>query len=147
VTIVHSPLAAGAVSEYVDRVSNANTSTTNVANSFVGVDLGPGRALAPNYYSMRARTFGSADLPRTWKLQGTNGVAVNTEAGFNSAIWTDLDTQSNNTTISTAGGWVSVPVSGAGAYRYLRIIQTGANSSGSHFFTVAEVEFYGALSY
>jgi hypothetical protein len=93
---------------------------------------------------MRNRNSDATNLPRSWKLQGTNVVSANTEAGFNGASWTDLDTQSSNATIVAASGWFSGPVTGVTtAYRYLRIIQTGLNSSSQNFFCISEIEFYG----
>lgn len=147
VTIVNTTLAGGATADFVDRTANLGTFLANTANDFVGVDLGSGRTLTPTKYSIRNRADDATNLPRNWKLQGTNAVSADTSSGFASATWTDLDTQTSNATITAASGWASCTVTGAGAYRYLRVIQTGLNSSGANYFTIAEVEFYGTLSY
>lgn len=141
--MVNSAMSAGGGVTICDHAT-AGDFTTNVANSFFGVDLKYGRALVPKYYSMRNRSSDATNLPRNWKLQGTNTVSANTEAGFNGASWTDLDTQVANATIVAASGWFSGPVTGVVTpYRYLRIIQNGLNSSSANFFCVTEIEFYG----
>lgn len=145
-TVVTSALAGGTATHFVNRTSDLGVFTSNVANSFVGVDLGLGRTLVPNYYSMRARGDDGTNLPRNWKLQGTNSVSANTESGWNAATWTDIDTKTANTTINAAAAWGSFACTTATPFRYLRILQNGTNSSGANFFCIAEVEFYGTLS-
>ncbi len=146
VTVVTSALSSGSALMFVDRVAN-NSFTTNVANSFIGVDLGVGRTLAPTKYSIRNRSGGADNMPRNFKLQGTNTVSANTEAGWNAASWADLASETANATINADSAWGTFNVTGAASYRYLRVIQTGANSSGSNLFIVSEMEFYGTASF
>lgn len=149
VTVVNTPLnVSGTSASFVNRTLDHSVFTNNVANAIVGVDLGAGRALVPAYYSMRARDDDNTNLPRNWKLQGTNSVSADTEAGFNAATWTDLDTRTSDTTMSVASAWGSFPVTGVStAYRYLRIVQNGTNSSGQNYFCIQEIELYGTLTY
>jgi len=139
-----SSIGFGAAGDLVDRATN-DTFTSDAVNSWMGIDLGAGVTITPNHYSIRGRT--GTNLPRNWKLQGTNFVSAITVAGFDGATWTDLNTQTANATIAASNDWASQAVVGAGAYRYLRVLQTGANSNGDNFFCMAEFEFYGTLTF
>jgi len=148
-TVVNTPLAAsGSALSFVNRTLDHSVFTGNTVNSYAGIDLGAGRSLVPTYYSMRARDDDNTNLPRNWKLQGTNSVTADNDGAWIAATWTDLDTRTSNTTISVASAWGSFAVTGVSTgYRYLRIVQTGTNSSGNSYFCIQEIEFYGTLTY
>jgi hypothetical protein len=131
----------------VDRATPLTFPTDNVANSWIAVDLGSGHSAVLNKYSLQHKSASNGYI-RTWKLQGSNNPASNSVADLAAATWTDLDTQTSNGTIGAGAGWVS-PALGStpAAYRWFRVIQTGANTSGSNVLNVGEVELYGTLTY
>lgn len=141
-TVVKSSVDGGTEAMLVDRTSN-DISTGNLANSFIGVDLGFGNSLKVNAYTIRNRASFTTESLRNWKLQGCNSVASNSVADWNAAAWTDLDTKTGNTAISSLAQWGVFPITLTAAYRYLRILQTGANSNGSNYLCMGEFEFYG----
>jgi len=142
-TVVISSPDGGTPPDLVDRAANS-VSTGNAANSFVGIDLGSSAALRVNNYSIRNRSLYGTDNLRSWKLQGCNSVASNLPADWALASWTDLDTQVANTSIDTINEWLTLPVTLTPvAYRYIRILQTGVNSSGGNHLCMGEFEFYG----
>lgn len=144
-TVVTSPPDGGANPALVVDRANNDFNTTNVALSFIGVDVGFGRTLRVNAYSIRNRASFSTDSIRNWKLQGANMVAGNTEAQWNAATWTDLDTHVADATISAAAQWGTFTLALTAGYRYLRVLQTGLNSSGGNHLCFGEFEFYGRL--
>lgn len=118
----------------VDR-ANSDFFTMNFTNQRISIALQPGYTLAPDRYSIKS---GGDDYPRSWKLQGSN----------DGATWVDLDTQSNNATLTAAQQWLSLTVnnvSTGSGYRYLGILQTGVGSAGRNYFRLSEIEFYGNL--
>jgi hypothetical protein len=141
-TAVRSSDQSGTATNLVDR-AGGNYYTANALNSWIGIDLGVGNTLTVNRYSLRGWADPSSVHLRNWKLQGSNGVTTANVAGFEAATWTDLDTKVNDTTINGADMWVSPTVTGAAAYRFLRIFQTGVNSAGNYYLVCSEFEFYG----
>jgi hypothetical protein len=110
-----------------------STHTQNTANSWWKADFGSGREFTITRVGMVGRNDAGLH-PRNWKVQGSN----------NDSDWTDLltvtdDGPSQNT-------WYSSAIADADAYRYIRIYMTGANSSGSNFMTIGEIEFWGTLA-
>lgn len=132
----------------VNRVGN-DSYTDNVANSWFVVDLGLGRTLIPNKYSLKSRnnSGGGTINIRNWKLQGSNNPASNSIAHLNAATWTDLDIRVADATIVGTDVWGAFTVTGASAYRWLRILQNGVNSAGTNFLEMGEWEFYGDLNF
>lgn len=142
--VTSTPDAGANPNLLVDRTSN-NFNTTSVANSFIGFDLGSGESLKVSGYSLRNRAGFSTESIRNWKLQGTNSVSANSEAGFNAATWTDLDTRVANATLASAAQWGFFTVTPTTFYRYLRILQNGLNSSSTNHLCLGEFEFYGTF--
>jgi hypothetical protein len=148
VAVRSSNWSSSTVNQVFDR-SATSTSSGNVANSWIFVDLGVNRSLIPNRYSLRHYSEGDWEKIRNWKLQGTNSVAGTSNAQIEAATWTDLDVRSNDTTINGIAAWGDfVPnQSNTTAFRYLRLIQTGLNSSGANFLAITEWEVYGTFTY
>ncbi len=143
--IVNTALSFGSSSDLSNRASN-DWNTQNIANSMVGVDFGPFAALICNKYTIRNRVSASSESLRNWKLQGTNSVASNTVTDWNLATWTDIDTRTADATLNANDVWGAWTVSGTpAAYRYLRILQNGVNSSGTNYLCMGEFEFYGSV--
>lgn len=108
------------------------THTQGIANSWWKVDFKTGRTFTPTRLAIVGRASGGQH-PRNFKLRGSN----------NNTDWTDL------LTVTAAGpadnAWWSSAVTGAGAYRYLEIYQTGLNSSSADYLVLGEVEMWGTL--
>ena len=95
--------------------------------------MGIGKSLVCKYYILRGRSTNSGH-PRSWKLQGSS----------DASNWKDLDTQTNNSTIVN-NTWFGAAVTGTTAFRYFRILQTGASSKNENYLSFGEWEFYGEL--
>jgi E3 ubiquitin-protein ligase HECTD1 len=110
--------------------------TNNEPNSWMSVDLGEGRSLVVNYYSLR---HGGDDgrLLRAWVLEGSND-------GSN---WIVLRAHTNDDSLPREAFSVAAwKVEGAAqACRHFRIRQTGRNSRGFHFLGCAGIELWGRL--
>lgn len=148
VTVTMSSTATGAASWLVDRAGGQNVHTSTIANSWIAIDLGVNNRLIPNYYTLRLRGQYNGHAIRNWKFQGCNNAASNSVADLSAATWTDLDVRVNDTTMADiADSWGRYTVSGATTgYRWLRILQTGVESSGTHYLILGEFEFYGQFS-
>ena len=129
-TITASSIASGSLISLTNR-QNSDFLTNSVANSWVKFQVAG--KLKCNYYSIRTRAANVDYYPRNWILQGSN----------NGADWIDLNIQVNNTTLSSVGQWLSLPVVTNVSYSSFRILQNGLNSSNSHFFCLDEIELYG----
>jgi len=128
-----STVASGNATNLTDRTLQANY-TTNVANSWIKVDLRT-QKLIPNRYTFR-HDANTGYYARSWRFEGSN----------DDNTWITINTQTNNTSINTAGAWASIPVSGSTAYRYFRLTMTAANTSNTNEFCCSEIELYGVLS-
>lgn len=117
-----------------NRIVNSHPDNTWLETSpYLRVDLGANLKLIPNYYSIRS-WINNDRLPRNWKIQGSNDATT----------WTDLDTVANNTTITTNSQWLSRPLSGNTAYRYLQYLCTTPGDSNNVVeVALSEWEFYG----
>ena len=130
-----SNLSATPTSHAIDRNSSTIIHTAGQPNSRCTLDLGVDKLFKPNYYSIRGRGDANTNHPRNWKLQGS----------ADAANWVDLDTQTNNTTIGQ-GTYFTGSCTAIESYRYLSILQTGVNSSGTDFLVFGEVDFWGQVS-
>eukprot|EP00729_Bicosta_minor_P032952 gene32952-biopygen23647 len=135
-----STVSVGAPSRFVEHASlNQVNFTYNSANSWMSVDLGEGRHLAPDYYCLRhGFDIGKFRL-RHWRLEGSN----------DDSTWTLLKTHANdralpNQKYSTASWPIEAAADGA-SYRYFRIFQTGKNLNGHDDLMCAGIELYGLL--
>jgi len=128
-----------------------NTHTSNVANSWIAIDLGSPRSAVLDKYSIRIRSGADPRAIRNWKLQGTNSTASNSISHLAAATWTDIDVRVADTTMANTGStWVTYTITGTpGGYRWIRILQNGLNGGAvpDNYFTVSEIELYGTLSY
>lgn len=82
-------------SQLVDRQPNVDIATSDAPNSKMRIDLGAGKSLKCNRYSLRGADRGNLHL-RSWSLKGSN----------DSSNWVVLDSQTNNSTINT-NSWFS----------------------------------------
>lgn len=107
--------------------------TGNDVNAWWKADFGAGHTLTPDYFGILGRSP-SGHQPRNFKIQGSN----------DDAAWDDLITITGAG--PNPGTWYSAAITGAGAYRYIRVYQTGANSDGAWYLVMGELEFWGTLS-
>ena len=129
-----SSTGAGSLPTLTDR-QPSEFYTGSETNAWVKIGLAAG-ALRCNYYSLRNRN-GNDHYLRNWKLQGSN----------DDAVWTDLNTQTNNTTLNSPSQWLSLPVTSTVAYKFFRILQTNVNSSNYYYLCLGELELYGTYTY
>lgn len=111
-------------------VSQFHTSLGNTI-AHCTYDLGPGWQMEVHRYTMRG---GPDHNPRKWRLKGSN----------DGATWTTLKDHFNDTAIAPSA-WAAWDVPVNGQWRYLRVEQYGASSSGFDYFSFSEIEFYGQL--
>lgn len=110
--------------------------TSDVPASWFSIDLGKGRSVIPNYYTLRHGGNYRADSLRTWDLQGS----------FDGITWSVLKRHTNDCSLNGPFATHSWPVVGINtAYRYFRILQTGHNSSNHNFLVLSGFELYGEL--
>lgn len=147
VTVIPSSAVAGSAGTIVNR-SNDTFNTSNVASSYIAIDLGEDITLIPNRCTLQNHATASSAI-RNFKIQGSNNVSANTVAGVNTATWTDLDTRVNDTSMAnTASSWGNYTITPPTiSYRWLRILQTGVNASNTNILAVSEIEFYGTANF
>eukprot|EP00729_Bicosta_minor_P006641 gene6641-biopygen28941 len=119
---------------------NEGNLTNSTANSWMSVDLGEGRHLAPDYYCLRHGYYNVNFRLVHWRLEGSN----------DDSAWTLLKTHANDQALpaqgySTASWPVEAAADGA-SYRYFRILQTGKNSIDEDYLVCAGIELYGLLT-
>lgn len=148
ITVVRSSDGAGSATDLVDHAANFNSASDNEVGAWFAIDLGnASRSLVVNKYSLQNRTA-TGEYIRNWKLQGSNNPGSNSISDLAAATWTDLDVHTADATINAGDAWGTFTLgSTPAAYRWFRIVQTGVNSTGDNYLTIAEIEFYGTLNY
>lgn len=135
VKVHSSSLTKGSRSTLVDKVPS-EAWTADIPSSWISIDLGPYRRLTLNYYTLRHGLNFKADALRTWDLQGSND-------GIN---WKTIKRHTNDRSLHGQYAVASWPVQNCtDGYRFLRVLQTGHNSSNHNFLALSGFEFYGWL--
>lgn len=149
ITNVRSTDLVGTPADLTDRAAQ-DTYTDNLNNSWIVSDLGSGVAVVLSKYLIRIRNVADPRAIRNWKIQGSNDPVSNSVIDLEAATWVDIDSRVADTTMpNTSGVWqvYTVPSMPA-AYRWIRFLENGANSSGSDFFlTICEWQLYGVLTF
>ncbi|KAJ6254808.1 hypothetical protein M0813_12120 [Anaeramoeba flamelloides] len=111
--------------------------TRDVPASWVLFDFGPKRTIIPNYYTIRHGGNYRADSLRNWDLQGSNDCQN----------WTVLSKHRSDNSLNGKFATFSWPINKHQNtdFRYLRLLQSGYNSSHHNFLALGGVEFYGEL--
>ncbi|KAJ3451146.1 hypothetical protein M0813_27968 [Anaeramoeba flamelloides] len=111
--------------------------TKDVPASWVLFDFGPNRLILPNNYTIMHGGNYKADLLRNWDLQGSN----------DTQNWTVLRQHRNDTSLNGNFGTASwsIDLQLERGFRYLRLLQSGYNSSHHNFLLLSGIEFYGEL--
>ena len=115
--------------------------TKNIKFSWVEVDIGHHRKFLPNHYTIRHGSIGTGNALRTWDFQARV---------LDSDDWTtlrshDCDDSLNEAKGSTSSWPVNAVAPSAGGYRFFRILQCGANSSGNDCLFCGGIDLYGKL--
>ena len=140
VVVSWSRVAGGSVDHFVHHrhASPVNSFTTNSANCWMQVDLGPDRSLRPTHYCLRNDLNGSSGHAiRNWRLEGSSD-------GTN---WTTLSNHTNDQSmIAQPMSEVNFTLANVNErYRWFRIFQHGQNASRDSHLTCAGIELYGDL--
>ncbi|QLE55661.1 discoidin domain-containing protein [Nostoc sp. TCL26-01] len=133
VIVISSGSGVSNLASIVDRTTGGGNYPANAANAYWGVDFVSHKLKVTDYLIRHDANSGYA--LRSWKLQGSD----------NGTTWTDLNTQTNNTTLNNPFDWVKVTVNATTAYKLLRLLMTAVNSAGSYEFCCSELEFYGQV--
>ena len=126
----------GKAEDFVGR-EKVNCCTDNVANSWMMVDLGFGRALQVDHYCLRHGNDEESGRLRNWNLEGSN----------NNIDWTVLREHNDDTSLAqeaySEGDWDVNSAASNSPYRFFRILQTGYNSSHNLMLFCSGIELYG----
>ncbi len=122
---------------YLNRSTDLLNRLPDQADAYIDFDFYTAQIRPISYLLQHDGTTGG--YLRNWKLQGSNDTTT----------WVDLDTRSSNATLNSANAWGHFTCNGGNTafYRYLRLLQTGLNSSGNNQLALAEIEFYGIFDY
>jgi len=131
VVVTSSGTSQGNPNTFLSR-EDAFCWTTNKENSWFRVDVGPNNLVLPTHYALKYGSSANYCVPRNWKFQASNDPRVEKE-GDNNDLWTTLNHHDNDTTLNSDFAWFVFPVNKCPtAYRYFRIMQTGANAFASN---------------
>ena len=110
-------------------------------NSWLCYDFG-GRRVTPTSYSIRSYVnyMGTAPraFPRSWVLEGSN----------DEDVWEVLDSRKNNRDLNDYGVTRNFAIKAppSGAFRFVRLRQTGKNCKGLDCLIISGLELFGVLS-
>jgi hypothetical protein len=120
--------------------------TGNIAGSWIAWNLNSPNKMSVTSYVLRNRSTSTTASLRNWILEGTNSVSIFDIAGVNAASWTPIDTRNNDATFNALSQYYPIVANGsASRFQYLRLRNTGVNSSGTNELCLNEIEFYGSL--
>ena len=122
----------------VDLHNNNNGFVSdNVSNTWLKYDF-IGRKICPTCYTIKSRHDYDSHHPRSWVIEGSN---TDEESD-----WKILDKKDNNKTVNGINTCYTFNINEQDEYyRYLRIRQTGKNSSGYDFFCFSGLEYFGKI--
>jgi hypothetical protein len=136
VEITCSSTGRGHCWDVVNYRSDIHWDTNNVLNSWIQFDF-KDRIVSVTHYALKSREEDSHH-PLQWTLNGS----------MDGQTWTILDIQ--NTQELRGSSKTSIfrcndGSSGSHFYRYIRLLQTGKNSSGYDFLVLSNAEFFGLM--
>eukprot|EP01119_Soliformovum_irregulare_P019335 TRINITY_DN6094_c0_g1_i2.p1 TRINITY_DN6094_c0_g1~~TRINITY_DN6094_c0_g1_i2.p1 ORF type:complete len:622 (-),score=158.41 TRINITY_DN6094_c0_g1_i2:54-1856(-) len=134
-TVTTSGNAVGTALDFLSRAQN-RCWTLNGQRAWFCVDLGESRKLVPSFYTLGYASSGNACCPRNWILQAAKELpesedlanAPNLNALPN---WKTLAIHTNDHSLNSEWAFRSFGLNSSEAFRYFRIVQTGANSYNS----------------
>ena len=112
--------------------------SSNVANSWLKYDFVK-RKVYPTHYTIRSRPEYNFDHPINWVIEGSNT--------DDDSDWTILDCVNENRSLVGLNKVCTFEIKyKKESFRFLRIRQTGLNSSDQNFLVFAALEYFGLLS-
>ena len=140
VVVSWSSVSGGSVDHFVQHrhASPVRSFTSNSANSWMQVDLGPDRSLRPTHYCLRHDANVHCAL-RSWRLEGSN----------DGTTWTTLSNHTNDQSMlqqqMSEANFTLANVNER--YRWFRVLQHGPNAYGRNnmLLMCAGIELYGDL--
>lgn len=130
-------VGGGSLADLVDRAAD-DIYISGGIGTYVQIDIGANRALLPTMFTIRNNS-NNYDPLRNWEWRGSNDLAN----------WVTLDVRVSDSTLSTASVWGAwVPSEEfEGAYRYFRLVRTGATGGGGgSYIRIGEIELYGTMT-
>eukprot|EP00118_Oscarella_pearsei_P011860 m.82979 g.82979 ORF g.82979 m.82979 type:complete len:1034 (+) comp36317_c0_seq1:320-3421(+) len=131
--------ARGRTVDALNRKKGTTCSTRNEPLSHFCFDFGPNRSLLPDHYSLRHGAAGKWSALRSWNLEGS----------VDGIDWIVLRRHRDDVNLkskyATASWPIELPNPPPPPLRYLRIVQTGPNSTGGFHLCVGGFEVYGTL--
>jgi hypothetical protein len=104
-------------------------------NSWICIDFKT-RWINPTHYSIRTRTDCDGYHPRSWVLEGSTDCSK----------WTILDTRRDTRELTGLGTVKTFSIADPCWVRWIRIRQTGPNSTGNHYLNLKSLEFFGSMT-
>lgn len=130
-----SGIMSGTVVMLTDR-ANDDFYTSEIANSWVMIDFGGTRTISLNGLGLKSRSSSATHLPANLIIEGGNdGTSFTLIYNWTSIGFTAINQDRFSPTFATSP-----------TFRYIRIRQSGLNSSGANFFTIGELYLYGISS-
>jgi hypothetical protein len=132
------------------------TRTGNEPFSYFGVDIGEGRQLLPTCYSLRNRAQTATHTMLNWHFEGSNDkvnwTTLDRRLYLTGEPQVDAKTEEERKMLCQKGATTTWALDtdiykeiGCDGFRFLRIIQVGANSSGSNNLALSGLEVYGRV--
>jgi hypothetical protein len=91
--------------------------------------------VTPTMYSLQTRPFGGGCHIQSWSLEGSTD-------GLN---WVELDRQAEIADLNGLGRIKSFQVNSPVPCRFIRLRQTGPNTTGNHHLCLSRLELFGEL--
>jgi len=114
--------------------SQSNWCSNNIENSYFIIEFPKNRVHVTDY-SLVSRNYAPADMPRTWRLDGS----------LNGVNWHYIDKVENYEGLKEKNTLKTFHVKKPGAYKLFRFMQTGPSSRNLSFFTLGKVELFGEI--
>ena len=140
VTVTASSVGSGRPENVVDLTSDSYFFTKDSPDSWIRYDF-EGRRVTPTSYSIRSMNWGPRfQHPKSWVVEVSNDGS--------DGSWAVIDSRNNNSDLNdkyvTRNFALSAPLSGA--FRFVRLRQTGKNHKGNDLLWICAFELFGALS-
>jgi len=150
-----SSIGMGKPEDIVGRAV-VNCRTHNEPFSYIGVDLGVGRALVPNVYTIRNRNC-SSHVMMNWAFEASNDkvnwVPLDSRQHMTGVREQDAYFEKDQKKLKEKGAASSYSIDtgiykeiGYDGFRFFRLIQTGKNSSDSDNLALSGFELYGQVT-
>ena len=86
-------------------------------------------------YTITSRPWENVDMLKSWNIYGSNDMKE----------WTFIDSQGPTDDLLISQTRKTYYISTPGKFRFIRITQSGINSSGNDYFLLGKIDFFGEL--